>query len=293
MTSEDGDSFASLENDLLDIINGWCELRDSKGNIFVYKHISIKEGLGLNKIYQRRLSSAIKSGVLTRDELLEEAEKAGHWSKEDEEFISSNEWQIDRLKEAKKKVSDASQKKSIDDNIRDKERLIGERKGKRDSLLNHSAETLAEYEKLRAILDRCYTDSSFSKKIPADQSSILAYLNKINEEKRLVQIAFMEEFFELFILNKKNPFVLFENKGFNITSYQKNLLVIAGILSNKLEFFGDKMDKKKKSDPYYIYTFEESNKNTPDNPNSTVSDHNDLRMKARSGKNLTPEDLLD
>lgn len=283
---------SNVESDLFDIINGYSKLYlDNKRDFFFYKHISIIDSIGLSKVYEERFAQAIKSGIKTEEQLLDEAKKSGYWSSEDEEMIKTLSWEEDKLQLSAKKVMDPSQRQSVLDRAREKRTELEEYLTKKNNICAVSAERLADQERIKRILtERSYKDKDLTQKAGkeiVDQSDeFKQFLERMGDKKHLLQIAFCGSFFDIYSIYQKHPHKVFDNTSFALTIYQKNLLMLGGGLLSKIQNHYDEMDKDKREDPVYIYEYKPKEEDKPQ------SDHTDLMKKARMGKKLGPEDLL-
>ena len=106
---------------LLDILNGYSKIKyDNKS--FYFKHFLIFEELKLSQFEIDSFDSAIKNGIKSENDLLENAMKKGFWSEEEDSSIKNLKWLIENSEKAISKVSDNAIKKSMMNSLdKDKE----------------------------------------------------------------------------------------------------------------------------------------------------------------------------
>lgn len=283
-----------VELDLYDIINGYSTLKNAQGREFFFKHISNFGALKADRIYEDALSSAIRKGIAPADKILEEAILYGAWSIEDDELIKAKEWELSNLERMHKKTTNALQKQHIATNIENKQKEIEEKAKKKRELCALSAENLAEKKRLEYLVtSNCFVNKKCSKKyvLQTDDSQVLQeFLLRFNNKNHLIKCAYCPSFFELFMIYRKIPHYIFSRQqtAFEMTCYQKNLIVYAGILLNKLEYGGENLTDQIRENPIALFNFDpEAKKQT-----TTTDGIEDLREAQKRKGKITPEDLL-
>lgn len=247
----------------------------------------------LEEFYESCLKKAIKNGIKSEKELVEFAIKKKFWSKEKEEEVKSLEWSIDKLIKAKNKTSDPNQKKSIEDSILEKQSKIKEISEKRKAITNVSAENFAENQKIKFLLKKtCFYDKSFLD--PVSEDDLFLYLipcmnalGDFNDRVFLLNVAYNTSFFEMFCLHYRQPHVIFGKSSFDLTLFQKNLLIYSNSLLNKLKNYS--IPENILKDPVKVLEYEES-KDKQKNKTEGIEDLNQKFKK--SGGVLKPEDFL-
>lgn len=276
---------------LLDIIRGYSVLGDYNHE-FYFKHFSIIESLQLEEEYRTYLKSAINAGIKPEEALIKEAIKNKKWSIQKEEQMKSLIWSIGKLKDAVKKISDYNQQQSAQSNINEKRLELSKLQKEKSDLCNLSAESFAETKKIKKLIrDSLYKDPSFSKKLEEIDalSHAQLFFDKIadlNDSNIVANAAYNTCFFELFSVNYRQPYVLFDKTGLNMTTFQKNLLVYANAVLNKIKNVS--IPDQISHDPIKILHYSEEAKSA-----TTSYGIEDLREKSKAnGGKLTPEDFL-
>jgi hypothetical protein len=276
---------------LLDIIRGYSVL-GAYNHEFYFKHFSILDSLELENDYRIYLRSAINSGIKPEEALINEAIKNKKWSVNKEEQIKSLIWSIDKLGEAAKKINDHHQRKSAEQNIESKKTELAEIQKERAALCVLSAESFAETRKIKKfITNSLYKDSHFETKFEeldafSHSKQLFEKIEDLNNPKIVANAAYNTCFFELFSLNYRQPEIFFQNKGLYLTAFQKNLLVYANAILNKIKNVS--IPDQIYNDPIKILNYVEQNES------SNIS-HGIEDLKAKSlqnGGKITAEDFL-
>ena len=265
---------------------------EAEGRDFYFKHFTMQDMLILDESYDFSLKNAAKRGIKTEKELIEVAIKRGFWSKALEEETKSLEWSIEKIDQAKNKSSDPNQKKSIGNSINEKKDKLKDIAQKRQKITGISAESFAENQKIKLLLKlTCFKDKGFTEPISEQESLLylvpcLNKLGEFNDRIFLLNIAYNTSFFELFCLHYRQPHVIFNKSGFDLSSFQKNLLVYSNSLLNKLKNVS--IPENILRDPVKILEYEE--KRGSDKKTEGIED---LKQKFKnSGGALKPEDFL-
>ncbi len=279
---------------LLDIYRGHSVL-NANGRIFYFKHFSILDTLKMEEEYEKYLLIAKKNGIKTEEELIDMAISQKKWSKAKEESQQSLRWSIDKLNETLKKISDTQMQKNVKASIEGKEKELESLALERKAITNYSAENFAEHKRMKYLLEiSCFEDEACTTNLK-EEDLLIAYfaffekLGELNERNFLLNVAFNTPFFELFSLNYRQPSVLFEKSGLNLTIFQRNLLVYANSLLNKLK--STTIPDGIANDPVKILDYSEETANTKASKVSHGIGDLVEKNKARGGT-LKPEDFL-
>ena len=278
---------------LLEILRGYSVLKVSNKEIF-FKHFSLIESLHFEETYKNALDSAKKAGIKDEAQLIEDAIKFKKWSIQKEEQIKSLIWTIDKLSIAAKKISDRNQKKAAESSVESKKEELSKIQKDRGELCSLSAESFAQTKKIKDIISQClYKDKDFTEKVEQEDCYIFANtffekMSDLNNYKMILTVAYNTSFFEIFCLNYRTPYILLKNTGMEITTFQKNLLVYANALLNKLK--NTTIPETIIEDPVKVLEYKEVEN---DKGNKTTVGTDDLKEKmAKNGGKLNPEDLL-
>lgn len=278
---------------LLDIIRGYSvfHINDKE---YYFKHFSIEEMLRFDEFEKIEVEKAKRSGIQTEEELIESAIEIDSWSIKQEEAIKALKWTIDHSTKALSKMSDEGQKRLFSKQIeRDREKLE-EIEGKRRKICGYSAEALGGQKRFSKMASSSlFCDIQFTKKIKEKEIEsasplIFSKFAELSKRDTLLDAIYRTYFFDVFILQSKNPLSLFKADFLTLTIFQKNLLSLARGLLNKMK--NTKIPDQILGDPIKMFDYEE-----PKDDEGAKVTHgvDDLKKKMRQrGGELKPEDLL-
>lgn len=278
---------------LLDILRGFSKI--SYGDDYLYlKHFIVYNDLHLAEMELQSFNSAIKMGVKNEDDLIRNAIEKKFWSKEEEETIKSLKWLIDKSNQSLSKVSDWNLRKSLQNSISSDQDKLESLIKKKQSIISHSAESFASRKRnSKTLLDNIFIDEEMKTKI--DEDDLFDVMPLINQKisqfidpENIVKAAFDPYFFDLYSLNESNPMGIIDKDIYTITLWQKNLLVYASILFNKLKNMD--IPDSIREDPVKIYKYRgQAEQKTGENVVHGVGDLKE-KMKQKDGK-LSAEDF--
>lgn len=278
---------------LLDILNGYSKIKyDNKS--FYFRHFLIFEELKLSQFEIDSFDSAIKNGIKSENDLLENAIKRGFWSEEEDSSIKNLKWLIENSEKAISKVSDHAIKKSMMNSLdKDKEKL-SELEGRKLSIVKHSAENLASRKKQsKTLQDNIYVDEDLTEHVDKDYLFYLVpvisnKIEEINNKSNMLKMAYSQFFFETFALMYRDPLKMINKDLYNMSIWQKNLLSYASALFNKVRNLDMPDDVREDALKVYDFTPKE------EDPSKEKVTHgvSDLREKmSQKGGKLTAEDF--
>jgi len=278
---------------LLDILRGYSVLNAGSRELY-FKHFTLLDSLAFEEEYNKSLASAKRSGIKDEEAIIKEAIKAKKWSIQKEEEIKSLVWSIEKLSAASKKISDRFQRKSAEQSVEDKLKELEKLQSERREICSFSAESFAETKKIKRIICfSLYQDEKFEEKF--DESEVFLYsrvffdkISDLNNSQIVATAAYNTSFFEVFSINYRTPHVLIKNVGMEMTVFQKNLLVYANALLNKLRNVN--VPEGILEDPMKVLNYKEPEKDTG---KKTSVGLDDLKEKsAKNGGQLNPEDFI-
>ncbi len=290
---EKKEKLKKAESALLDILRGYSVLDGGDKEIY-FRHFSLTDSLRFEEYYANTLLSAKKSGIKDESEIISVAIKNKKWSIENEEKIKSLIWEIDKMAKACQKINDYFQRKSAENSMEQKRKELEEIKERRREICSYSAESFAETKKIKRIMAQSlYCDLAFEENL--GESNIFNYsrhfFNKVaelNDSDIIANAAYGTSFFEIFSLNYRTPHVLFKKKGMDLSVFQKNLLVYANAILNKLKNVN--VPDAVLDDPIKILNYKE-----PENGSGKDASVGLKDLKEKSSQNngeLKPEDFL-
>lgn len=277
---------------LLEVLRGYS-IFTHNNKTFYFKHFLLSENLALDEFELQCIEQAKRDGIKSEKDLIDFAIKQNFWSKKQEEKIQSLNWTINKAEIASSKITDNVQKIAFNKSIDSQKKELSELTSKRNSIVLYSAENCAAHKKnTRLIETSIFMDEKLT--IPAEFNEayeIIPNLNerlkKLSDSNNLIRAAYNDSFFELYNLMYRDPFTLIKKDLFTITVLQKNLLIYASAILNKLKNI--EMPDDIKQDPIKIIKFKPSENKSA----KTTEGIEDIRQKlsANNGK-LKAEDLL-
>lgn len=290
---EKKEKLKKAEATLLDILRGYSILNGGDKDIY-FRHFSLADSLRFEEYYNHALTSAKKSGIKDEAEIISLAIKSKKWAVEKEEKIKSLVWEIDKMIKASQKINDYFQRKAAENSTEEKRKELEKLRNERREICAYSAEGFSETKKIKRIMAQSlYSDSTFKEHL-AESDVFLhsqAFFGKVaelNDSEIIANAAYGTSFFEVFSLNYRTPHILFKNKGMDLSVFQKNLLVYANAILNKLKNVN--VPEVILDDPIKILNYKEPEKEIGRDASVGV---NDLKEKSKNnGGKLTPEDFL-
>lgn len=278
---------------LFDILRGYSAL-SKKGETLFFKHFTYLDNLALDEYEREQFEYAKIKGIKTEKQLIEEAISKKYWDLKSEEKVSSLKWLISKTEASVEKVSDNNQKRVFQKSISKQKKELGVLQDSRNAILEYSAESFASGKRnVKLIQESIFYDKNLTENVEEkDYSDYLPLLQgrlaTLSKDKNLIKASYQASFFDLYCLSSKDPLKLIKRDVFDITILQKNLLVYASILLNKLENLSVPDEVRK--DPMLLIKFKKEDDSEKKNQTEGVED---IRKKmAKRGGKLKAEDLL-
>ncbi len=249
---------------LYEILAGKSELLSESGEKFFYRHPTVFEGEFEAKFYNEYKLQGLKMGLKSEEFLLEDAKKYGFWSSTEEEEIKQLRFLLPRQQAALAKHSEPSIRRSIEARVEETESRLKDIGNKRDDIVKYSLESYISRKvniKLFKyfIYDNEECEGEISDKQLYDVSKSFFDKYSLLTDKNQLLNACYGTFFELFSVMKNNPDGIFGKNIYQITIFQKSLLVFASILRAKLDNY-HKIPDKVINDPVALFHYSMSDK---------------------------------
>jgi len=277
---------------LLDIVRGYSVLTYGK-KVYYFKHFSIITLLELDYLEKMDLAASVKAGIKKEEDLIELAIKRKTWSISKEEKMKSLAWMIKKSMNELKKMNDPAQKKVFQAQIKNQERDLKELKRERAEICRYSAEVLVGLKKVKKMMSgSLFLDKAFTKKCSEEEKEDLTALlvernNELTDREALISASWFGGFFNLFAAQGDGSFKLLNKSFEEMTSPQKNLIILSNALLNKIK--NTQMPEEIMDDPVRMLDYEE--KEVSENKTSYGVDDLKRKMEARGGE-LKAEDFL-
>lgn len=254
-----------MNNLLYEILAGKSKLLSESGGEFFYKHPTVFEGEFESKFYNEYYTQGVKMGLKTEEFLLEEAKKYDCWSTAEEEETKQLRFLLPRQQAALAKHTEPNIRRSIEDRIKETETRLEEIGNKRDGIVRYSLENfISKKVNVKLFKYFIYDNENCSGEISDDQlyeiaKSFFEHYNLLNSKNEILKACY-GSFFELFSVMKSNPYGIFGKNIYELTIFQKNLLVYSSLLRFKLDNY-PKIPDRVINDPIALFNYSPSDKN--------------------------------
>lgn len=280
-----------------DIIRGYSVLRSGEKKAFL-KHLSILEQVELEEFEAESFEEAIVAGVKSEEQLLERAAELGVWTKKDEDDLEGSKWQVEKTESNAKKITNDLVREGMLSNIKDLKKNIQKQEEKREKVVGFSAESLATNKRATEMIRKSlFLDKKFKKKIKKEDCKefiIPAFLKLKNFYDRdlMLNAAYEDMFFEVFVVQQKNPVMLFGKSLKDITLNQSRLLAFANGLLQKLKSIPN-IPKRIMKDPALLFDYVDSEDHAKKMRDQLAAKDgfDDIREKQKKGEKIGFQDI--
>lgn len=267
---------------------------EAKNKQFYFKHPILKEYFQESLNRQELIREADIIGLKSKEELINIAYDSGKWTKEKDLLIEDLEFSVKSKNKFINKVEDNNMRKEILSQIDRDTKELNDLLNEKNVFTRASKENFVEQKMIKkSFSKRLFYDVEFTEPISVEDLNICyeKYLEKyldLNNRDNLLWIAFLPDLIDLFVMYEDTS-IIFDEKGLNLTTFQKNLLSFGHSLINKLKN-SYKMPDAIKNNPIKIYEWTE---NSP----SKSNDDSDFKIRdtvKRAGglENMKPEDKI-
>lgn len=240
-----------LEQLFINIKNGYtCFLDQNKDKIYL-KHYSIKELDLINNIYNQYYTKAVRSGLITLEDLKSRLESEGVWTQKEDDDLTKLQEEAKSLNQTIKNLFLDKDKKPIQsrlDSVNLKIKKINKVKNKLfDNYAERYAERQSEQKLIRYLV---YKDKKLKKLKYSEQEyeeldiETLSFITHKQKEvsencndENIRQLSISAPFISLYNIFDKDLSNFFEQKPTKLSFYQINLLnyakLFASIFENK------------------------------------------------------------
>lgn len=278
---------------IVDILRGYSIIRNKDKKAFL-KHFSVLEYLQLDEFEEESYEDAIKSGIKSEQQLIDNAVDLGFWSEQLEEESKSLKWLMEKHENALNKIKDRGQKILFEKSNEETKKRFEEIQQKRNNIVGFSAENLALRKRTAMLIDNSiYKDTTFQENIDEEDKEgfSLSCFVKIQDlflRENLIRASYTNTFFESFVYQYKNPISLFNKDLCSLTLFQSKILTFANVLLNKIRNT-EKIPENILSDGVKLYNFDPKDKANGENVTEGIDD---LKQKMKQKGKVTSEDLL-
>jgi len=249
-----------------DVVQGFTKVFHGEELIFI-KHLTTHDQVNLEDIEENFFNKAQARGLKTEQESLDQIIKDELWTREDEQFLSTQKSYVENLYKGKSQLILKSQ-------IDNQERLINTELKKLDEKINEKNELLGEtcekYSKKRAndyyIMTSFYSDEKLTTKLYEEKEfddvgySRLSELVNIHNEhfsvfsEDNIQKTILEDFFFPFMSFSEDTMQFFGKPVCELTNHQVKLIIFARIFKSIFDN-NENIPEKIRKDPKALIDF--------------------------------------
>ena len=255
-----------------EVFDGYTEVFFNGDPVYI-KHYNIRDQRYIQKYYEKHKNIAIKKGLETEKERIEQIIKDEIWHQDDDLKISNLEFEISNLVQTHKKLFLPSQKELMAKDIESKKLEIYILKNKKRELVGKTAEEYASSrsneEMLRYFLfkdkeltENLFTEDEFSE---LDDIELLFFMNQQAEaSNRLselnIQKAVLRPFFSMYLSQCENIKDFYDKAIVSLSVYQLKTALFARMFFNIFQYAEDIPDHIR-DDPEKLLAYSDSQRN--------------------------------
>lgn len=280
------------DNSFFEILTGKSRLLPETGGVFFYKHPTVFELESFGEMKEKIYLQGQKDGLKTEEELLNDAIELDLWSDAKTEEIKQLKWLVKRQELSLQKMSDQGLINEFENKIKESKREYEELEAERESITRFSLENFVERRSNNFLYQRfLFHDEECSQPILELEikSAIVKFQEKytqLSDLNKTLWRCYDPAFWDIFLLSDQQPLQVFGKNIYDITIFQKNMLLCARILKNKLEY--PNLPDSVRENPVSLYNYDPNKKQVEEKGFNIRED-----VKRRGGeKNLKAEDYL-
>ena len=220
------------------IRTGLYHIKD-KGRMIVVRTPNIKENYFIERAFFEQYEKCLNEGVPTTEDLLEQMDKRGLWTEEDEQKTKGFQEDIENLQvKCYKSRFDHGKRKVLKKILKSGKEQLFNHLSKKQQFIDNTCEGIAHVKKLIETIKTCSsyedgTDIDFQSVSP---ESIVYTLNDLYlSEEQIRDLARNEPWKQLWILNESKIGRLFDNTDYELTHDQNHILIWARMYDSVFE----------------------------------------------------------
>lgn len=235
------------------------------------KHQSLNDVVDFDDIYDMNLKKAIKRGLPTEEEILENLKSEGLWEDSDESELESQSFFVESLRKNKKNVYLKSGLEKINNQIKEAEEKLSELKLKKQNLMSNSANRYAlnrandyyivnSFFKDDQLSEKLYSDHEFEYASTQEVSELIKTYNEFHQrfsENNIKHLA-IQQFYKVYYSFSENLLDFFGVPVVKLTNFQLNLILYTRIFKNIFDQFDKDLPDRLKEDPDGLLDFANS-----------------------------------
>ena len=293
-----------------EIVNGYspCSIDDKEVYI---KHQSVADLVGYESTYDFHLNRAQKKGLPTKEEIFENLNKEGVWTKSDESELENQKFYVESLIKNKKNVFLKSALESINVQIKEAEKKYNELRIQKENLISNCCETYASnrandhymfnsFFKDKGLSEKLYSQSEYEYMSAKEISLLTKTYNEFHNSfsEKNIQNLVLQDFYKIYYSFSETSTDFFGIPVVRLNSFQLNLIIYTRIFKNIFDS-SDEIPDRIKNDPEALLDFANSseardemkNKMSGESSASTIvgatkEDLEELGLQPNTGKSL-------
>ena len=252
-----------------EIVDGCSTSFIGPKRIFI-KHQSVSDVVDYEIIYDKYYSYATERGLLNEEELLEDLNKNGIWTEEDESKIQNQQFFLDNLTKSKNSLFLQSAIDKANEQEAEAQKNLAEIKSKKDALLQNSVENYAQnrandYFVSRSFFkdvgqkEHLYTEEEFEFLDISEIKKVIDCYNNFSDKfsESSIQKLVLQDFFKIYYSFSEQSMDFFGKPVVSLTNFQLNLILYTRVFKNIFDHHEDIPDQITK-DPKLLLDFASS-----------------------------------
>lgn len=293
-----------------EIVNGYspCLIKEEEAYI---KHQSVSDLVDYESVYDLHLNRAKLKGLPTKEEVFDNLNEEGIWTKSDDSELDSQKFYIQSLIKNKKNVFLKSAVDSINKQIKEAENKYLELSSKKSNLISNCCETYAlnrandhymfsSFHRDKALREKFYSQEEYEYMGAKEVGSLVKIYNEFysNFSEKNIQNLVLQDFYKIYYSFSETTTDFFGIPVVKLNSFQLNLIIYTRIFKNIFDT-SDEIPDRIKNDPEALLDFANSsdarnemkNKMSDDSSASTIvgatkEDLDELGLSSNGGKSL-------
>ena len=227
-----------------EIVDGCSTSFIGPKRIFI-KHQSVSDVVDYEIIYDKYYSYATERGLLNEEELLEDLNKNGIWTEEDESKIQNQQFFLDNLTKSKNSLFLQSAIDKANEQEAEAQKNLAEIKSKKDALLQNSVENYAQnrandYFVSRSFFkdvgqkEHLYTEEEFEFLDISEIKKVIDCYNNFSDKfsESSIQKLVLQDFFKIYYSFSEQSMDFFGKPVVSLTNFQLNLILYTRVFKN-------------------------------------------------------------
>ena len=243
-------------------------------NDYVYiKHLHPSVYIDIEEEEDRIKNKALKRGIPSEETAYKRCIEDGSWTKEDEDFIGSQQSFVDNLRKSSSSILLKSAQKKHQEMIDEESRKLNEKLALKNDLMGATAEKYAKQQindfyirltfyKDKDCLNPLYSQEEYDELTYSDLSKLILINNDFKSliGEDTIQHMVLQDFFFPYMFLAEKPFDLFGKAMCELTNYQVSVVLYSRIFKNIFDN-NENIPEEIKKDPEALMQYSNTSKN--------------------------------